>query len=192
MRLGCLNGACLLVAMLCVGTAAAQQPPATIDTLIDRILDLRAKKAELDKQEAAARTELDAAVKAQRERLDKLGVTPPPPGPKPVDALVLKLREAFETDKGTRDEVLQLAALYREAAKLSASKDVPSSRELLRRVRDAGTALVGPDSLTGTRTVAAGELAAVLGAPSDAAMTDAQRVAVAALFARLATILEAF
>lgn len=191
MRIGCLNGACLLTVMSIASTSLAQQPP-TIDGLIDRVLELRAKKAELDKQEAAALVELQAELKKQRDRLDKLNIPgpEPAPGPKPVDPLVQKVREAIAADKGTREDVLQLAALYHEAAKLANSKDVPSGKEFLRRVREASSSIVGADVLTSLRTLAATELGGVLGVPSDAFLTDTQRAAVAKLFERLAAILE--
>lgn len=191
MRLGCLNGACLLAALSIASASFAQQPP-TIDNLIDRVLDLRKQKAELDKQEAAALAELQAELKKQKDRLDKLNIPgpEPAPGPKPVDPLAAKIKTAIATDKGTREEVLQLAALYHEAAKLAISKDVPSSRELLRRVREASAALVGADVLTSLRTLVAAEVGSILGNPGDAMLTDTQRKATAELFTRLAAILE--
>jgi hypothetical protein len=50
------------------------QQPQTIDQLIDSLTDIRVKKAELDKQEQAVITAIREKLKAQRERLNKMGV----------------------------------------------------------------------------------------------------------------------
>jgi hypothetical protein len=58
--------------------ATPPAPPAqqtqTIDQLIDSLTDIRAKKVELDKQEQAVITAIRERLKAQRERLNKMGV----------------------------------------------------------------------------------------------------------------------
>jgi len=115
----------------------------------------------------------------------------PPPPPKP-DALKKKLQEAYVVDKGEAADARQLAALYRQAVKLAADKTIPTTKELLRRVRVAGESLVEPGTLSEVRKVVAGELAVVLGAPSDDPITDGQRLAAAAVFGKLAEILEGF
>ena len=81
-----------------------------------------------------------------------------------------------------------MAALYRQAATLAADATVATSGELLKRVRDAGGSLIGPDALKDVRRAAGAELAAVL--PTDAPLSDAQRDQAAKLFVRLATTLE--
>jgi hypothetical protein len=120
---------------------------------------------------------------------------PDDPAPQPSAELRQKIADAYATDKGSRADATQLAALYKEAAKLCVKKtagvyDCPSSKELLRRVREAGASLVGPDVLTAVRTVAATVLADQLGMPSDDALTDAQRRAAADAYLKLAACLE--
>jgi hypothetical protein len=119
------------------------------------------------------------------------GPNPKPPDP-PPDILRTKLKAALDSDATTpelkREQAKDLAALYRAAAKLSADSAVPTSGELLRRVRDAAGTLIGPDALKEVRRVAGGELAALL--PTDATLSDAQRVSSAALFRKLASLLE--
>jgi hypothetical protein len=157
----------------------------------ESIEDLAARLATERKAAAATEAELRARLAELNTLLRDLGINPDaPPGPRPVDALAKKLRDAFAADKGKKDDALSLAALYRQAATLARDPGVPSSGELLRRVREASATLVGPDALPGLRTVVAGELAAALGRPSDLALTDAQRQACADLFAKLAAILE--
>jgi hypothetical protein len=117
-------------------------------------------------------------------------VPPPPPPPPPIpDPLRQSVRDALALDKAKPDDVLLLAALYREAAKLSVSAEVPSSRELLRRVREAGASLL-PDVLVSVRRVVASELANALGKSNDEPLTEAERKRSAELFAKLAGILE--
>jgi hypothetical protein len=178
-------GLALLLACLSATPARPADPP---------IEELAAKLAEKRKEAAALEAELRERLKAFNALLVELGITPdvpptPPVPPKP-DALARKLRDAFLADKGAKDDALSLAALYRQAAALARDAGVTSSAELLRRVREASAALVGPAALPSLRTVVAGELAATLGTPSDAAFTDAQRKACADLFARLAVLLE--
>lgn len=172
------------------------QPP-TVDQLIDRLVETRKQLTALQKTEAAQVAELKARLKELQDKLAQLGVTPVPPDPapppKPVDPLAQKVRDAYAADKGTRDDALQLAALYRQAATLTGDAGVPSSAELLRRVQEASKAvLADPDLLLGVRTVVAGELLTALGMSSDAPLTAAQRKGAVDLFTRLAAILEGF
>jgi hypothetical protein len=127
-----------------------------------------------------------------------IGDAPPGPGPNPKppnpppDVLRAKLKAAFDSDSADpaqkREQAKDLAALYRAAAKLAEDSAVPTSGELLRRVRDAAGTLIGPDALKEVRRIVGGELAALL--PTDAALTDTQRTTAAALFRKLAAILE--
>lgn len=125
---------------------------------------------------------------------------PPAPGPTPdpipSPELKRKILDAYATDRGAKADAVQLAALYREAAKLAQKRtgdkfDAPSSKELLRRVREASANLIGPDVLTAVRTVAAVELADQLGMPTDDPLTDVQRRAAADCYLRLAAALDA-
>ncbi len=127
-----------------------------------------------------------------------IGEAPPGPGPNPKppdpppDTLRTKLKAALDADAAPgemkREQAKDLAALYRAAAKLAEDSAVPTSGELLRRVRDAAGTLIGPDALKEVRRVVGGELAALL--PTDAALTDTQRTSTAALFRKLASLLE--
>ena len=54
--------------------AVAPQPSPSIDQLIKSLTDIRAAKAELDKQEQAVLQSLKAKLKEQREVLKKMGV----------------------------------------------------------------------------------------------------------------------
>jgi hypothetical protein len=113
----------------------------------------------------------------------------PMPPPKPVDDLKKKLGAAAAADGALKADVVQLAAIYREAAKAAADKDVPHSRELLARVRKVSSALLGDDALPATRGVVAEELLAALGMSSEEPLTDGQRRRAAELFGRLAELL---
>jgi hypothetical protein len=111
----------------------------------------------------------------------------PPPAPDPLKA---KLGIAVTADKAAKADVLQLAAIYREAAKVAADPEVPTSKELLGRVRQVSSALIGPDALPAVRGAVAQELLTVLGMSSEEPLTAAQRRKAADLFARLAAVLE--
>lgn len=119
------------------------------------------------------------------------GPNPKPPEP-PPDSLRAKLKAAFDADpappEAKREHAKDLAALYRAAAKLAEDSAVPTSGELLRRVRDAAGTLVGPDALREVRRAAGRELSALL--PTDAPLAPTHRTSAAALFRKLATILE--
>ena len=184
----------LLVAPVC---ACAQEPSPSIDQLIAKIADLRKQQAELRKQEEGAAADLKLRLKELQDRLDQLGLfgPPKPPDPKPpepVDRLRAKLKAAFDGDGAAlefkREQAKDLAALYRQAAALAADVTVATSGDLLKRVRDAGSSLIGPDALKDVRRAAGAELAAAL--PTDAPLSDAQRDQAAKLFVRLATTLE--
>lgn len=119
------------------------------------------------------------------------GPDPKPPRP-PPDSLQAKLKAAFDTDSAPRERKREhakdLAALYRAAAKLAEDESVPTSGELLRRVRDAAGTLIGTDALREVRRVVGNELSALL--PIDVALSSTHRSSVAALFRKLAAILE--
>jgi type IV secretory pathway VirB10-like protein len=117
------------------------------------------------------------------------GAAPPVPPP-PPDALRARLADAMARDRGAKPDVMQLAAVYREASKVAADPDVPHSKELLTRLRKVKESLLGPGVLPGVRAVAAEELLAALGMSSEEPLTDQQRARAAALFTRLATHLE--
>jgi hypothetical protein len=118
--------------------------------------------------------------------------TPPiPPKPKPPDELRKRLSAAIAADKATSADVLQLAAVYRESVKVVNDAELPSSKELLRRLREVSASLLTtPDAMTTVRELVAMELASLLGPPSDEVLTVAQRKLAAELFNRLSTTLE--
>ena len=58
--------------------APAPAPTPTVDQLLDRLTELRRQKAELEKQEQATVKQLRDKLKAQTERLEKLGIAPEP------------------------------------------------------------------------------------------------------------------
>jgi hypothetical protein len=113
-----------------------------------------------------------------------------PPDPKAPDELKEKVRAALDRDKPKKADALQLAAIYREAAKLLADPEAITSAELLRRLRAVSADLVGPDVLPAVRAAVAEQLLAVLGMTSDEPITDARRKRAAELFLRLAVLIE--
>lgn len=194
----------LLALALCCAPLAAQDPapPPSIDQLAAEVVAIRTKRAELDRSESEKLGAIAAELKRQRELLEKLGLdgpapkppvpVPPPAPPAPADPIKAKLKAAYDADQAPADarrsQALDLAALYRQAAGLAKDSTVTSAGDLLARVRDAGKALVGADSLKEVRRVAGAELGALL--PTDAVLTDEQRSAAAALFAKLAAALD--
>lgn len=193
------------LASLFVAFAARAQdaPPPSVDSLVAKIGELRRQRAELDKAEAAARAALQAELKRIADLIDRLGpdvappdVRPKPPAPPlPADPLAARVREAIRASAGTdaekRAQCLDLAALYRAAAKLATDTgQFPDAAALLARLREAAASMIGPDALREVRRLVAGELAAVLPTVSDAPLTDAHRAAAAKVFERLAALLE--
>ena len=189
--------AMLFVLLTAGALTAADETSPSIDQLIERITDLRAKQAALKKQEDTAAVELKAELKKQQDRLDKLNLPDvpkpvPPKPPEPVDPLAKKLKAAYDADPAQlekrRESAKDLAELYRQAAVLAADEGVATSGDLLKRVKDASATLVGVDALRECRRVVAMELGALL--PTDDALTGEQRAGVAALFKKLAVILD--
>lgn len=163
----------------------------SLEQLLEKHAELH--KATIDAQNAEAASL--AAIKARyKDITDKINRLLPNPGPDikpPVDVLAGKLREAFGT--GNPNDAKALAALYREAAKLCEDAALESGNQLNAKLAQASTAMVGKDVLIPLRKVVLGELQLILGAnPTDEPLTDVQRKAAAALFVRLATILEGF
>ncbi|VTS01518.1 unnamed protein product [Gemmata massiliana] len=113
--------------------------------------------------------------------------------PVPVDALRTKILDALRGAAGTSEEkavwVKDLAALYRAAKKTCADKSLTTTDQLKAKLREAATALLdGDEPLKEVRQVVAGELAALFAGDQ---LTDANRDAAAALFVKLAAVLEA-
>ena len=176
----------------------AAQPASTWEPIDD--LDLRTfeagKYAAFVAPPGRYRVVVTAADGSRTRLVLVVGDVPPDPKPKPpdppADPLRAKLKAAYDADASPKrqDQAKDLAALYREAAKLAADGTVATSGDLLARVRAASASLVGPDALKGVRQVAAAELVAVL--PTDAPLSGDQRAAAAALFLKLAELLDGF
>lgn len=115
----------------------------------------------------------------------------PGPAPKTPDELREKVAAALAKDKPSKADITQLAAVYREAARVAADPAVTTSADLMGRVRRVSASLLGPDALPTVRGAAAEELLAALGMTSDEPITDRQRKRAGELFARLADVLEA-
>jgi hypothetical protein len=181
--------------------ARADDAPASVDSLVAKLTDLRKQRAALDKAEAEVRAALKAELKRITDLVAKLDpdappVVPPDVKPKPVDPLAAKVRDAVKDSVGTdaekRKQCLDLAALYRAAGKLvTDSAQFPDADSLLTRLRQAAVQMLGdPDALREVRKLVAGELAAVLPTVADAPLTDAHRAGAVRVFERLAEILE--
>jgi hypothetical protein len=125
---------------------------------------------------------------SQYELVGGTGPKPPPPS----DPLKARLAAAFAADPAPASEkhghAKDLAELYRQAAKLSASADVATAGDLLARVKAAAVTLVGADALKGVRSEAGKELGLLF--PADGPLSPEQRTRAAELFGRLATILD--
>lgn len=195
----------LSLSFLVLTTAFAQaQPPGSLD-------DHAAKIAALKQSLQALKTAGDAMKVAQADFDIKLaavlgnkpgpGPTPPPvpPNPTPVDPLAAKLKDAFLADAGTKDQAKKLADLWQGASNMMVQVEADgktyhytSTLQIINAVLEVtnNPNWLGPTALPKTRALIGTELADAIGVPSDAALTDAQRSAAAALFGKLATILE--
>lgn len=189
----------------CAPTLSAQDSPTpSVDSLVAKLAELKRQRAALDKSEAEVRGQLKAELKRIADLVGKLDVdaphvVPPDVRPKPpepaADPLRDRVRDAIRASAGTdaekRKQCLDLAALYRAAAKMAPdAEQFPDADALLTRLRQAAANLVGADALREVRRVVAGELAAVLPTVADAPLTDAHRAAAVKVFERLAAILE--
>lgn len=189
-----------LGATVAVPIGAAQEPKPSIEQLVGRVIELRKQRADLKKQEDAAVADLKAELKRLQELLAELDlpdVKPPVPPKPPADPLAAKLKAAFDADppadpETKREYAKLLAALYRAAEELARDETVSTSGELLAQVSTAAAGLLkdppGMKKLAGTRKVVNAELAALL--PTDDTLTADQRAATAALFKKLAAILD--
>lgn len=191
----------LLLLALAPLAARADDAPPSVDALVAKLAELRKQRADLDRKEADLRGQLKAELKRIADLVGKLDVDAPPVvPPKPpepaADPLRDKVRDAIRASAGTeavkRGQALELAALYRAAAKVVLdAAQFPDSDALLARLRQAAAQMLGdPDALREVRRVVAGELASVLPTVADAPLTDAHRAGAVRVFERLASILE--
>ena len=116
---------------------------------------------------------------------------PPPPGP--ADPLAAEFGRLFAADDtpGKAAHLAQLAALYQEAVTFAARPEVRTAGDLAARIRTAAATLLPADALTAIRQRIADEIVEHLPVESDRPLDAATRSAAAALFARIATSLEA-
>lgn len=194
-----------LILLIAFTFGASAQPPApapspTIDQLIDKVLDLRKQKAELDKQEAATLAQLQTLMKELQDRLDKLNVKPPkPPDPLVPDALGEVLKAAYKRDQdskaGTRSNLADLASLWKMAGKLVLQKnsdvyEVNSSADLMVAIRKAAASMDLPMTVfPKLRKEIGDQVLSALGEETGTPYTEAQREAAAALFTKIGAIL---
>jgi hypothetical protein len=115
----------------------------------------------------------------------------PPPRPDPNDPLLADLKAAYlaESSATKAADLVQLAAVYREAVEFSKSADAAKVSDLVAKVRAIAARLVPPAALTGVRQRIATELSKTF--PHDGPLTAESREAAAAAFARIAGALEA-
>jgi hypothetical protein len=193
----------LLLLALAPLAARADDAPPSVDALVTKLAELRKQRADLDRKEADLRGQLKAELKRIADLVAKLDpdappiVPPKPPEPlPPVDALRDKVRAAIKASAGDdaakRRQCLDLAALYKQAAKLVPDAgQFPDADALRTRLREAATAMLGSDEvLREVRRVVAGELAGVLPTVADAPLTAEHRAGAVKVFERLAGILE--
>ncbi len=117
----------------------------------------------------------------------------PPVPPTPPSALRVKLQAAFAADvtpptAAARDAARKdLAVLWKKGAELTTDPGVTTTAQLLDRMRQAGTFLVGADALPATRKAVGEFLAAELSA--DRPLDAATRARAAAMFREVADAL---
>jgi hypothetical protein len=192
----------LAALLTCAAPLSAQDSPTpSVDSLVAKLADLKRQRAALEKSEAEVRGQLKAELKRIADLVAALepDAVPKPKlvdPPVPVDPLAAKVRDAIKVSAGDdvtkRKQCLDLAALYRAAAKLAPdAAQFPDADALLARLRQAAAQMLGdPDALREVRRVVAGELAAVLPTVADAPLTDAHRAGAVKVFERLAVLLE--
>lgn len=121
---------------------------------------------------------------------------PPPKPPEPIDALKAAVAKAY-ADDASPDKAEQrknLAALYRAASDLATKKNAKGEYAdatlgaFLARLQTASDDFVGDAALKGVRQIVRGELNKLFA--TDGPLADADRLKLAALFTRLATILD--
>lgn len=180
------------------------QPVPTIDNLIDKVLDLRKQKAELEKAETAALLQLQTLLAEQQKRIDELGMRPKPPDPVPKpDKLVEALKAAHKMDadagKGTKEQLASLASLWKMAGELALQKNskefaIESSADLMAAIRKAAITLNLPTDTVfpALRKQIGAEVFERLGEEVFTPFTDEQREQSAALFKKIGEVLSGF
>lgn len=168
-----------------------------VEALVDKVVELRKQRSDIEKQEAQTLAEIRARLEALERRLNQLGPDPPvpkpPDPPAPADPLSQTLRNAYALDTGANkaEQVKILAELYKQAAALADSHDVLTTADLKARIDGAAAALgLDGSGVIGVRRAIAAELLRVLG-PTDPPkpLTNELRQAAAQLFNRIGVAL---
>lgn len=166
----------------------APADPPTLEALVDKVGAIRQQRAELEKQEAATLAEVRARLKALEDKLGRIDPkpVPPPEPPKPADPLAVALKAAYLTDAGAgkASQVKDLAELYKQAADLAGNEGVPSTGQLMERIRQAALTLK-IDGLLTCRKLIAAECAAVLGTDPETKLDGETRAKARTLFLRV-------
>lgn len=175
----------------------AADPP-SLESLVDKVLELRKTRSELERQEAAAISEIRTRLRGIEEKLANIDPpVPKPPEPKPpdpvppnpADPLVAALRAAYAADSGGNkaEQVKLLAELYLQAGKLSADPAVTTTAALKNRI-DGAAAALGLDgtAVFAVRRLIAEEIRKVLGnIDPPVALTSELRKSAEAVFIRI-------
>lgn len=122
-----------------------------------------------------------------------VGEPSPVPPPEPTDKLTAEFQQLFSADASANkaEHLAQLAALYREAVAFADRPEVKTAGDLAARLRTAAATLLPADALVAIRKRIADEIVRQLPVESDRPLDAATRSTAAALFARIATSLEA-
>lgn len=140
--------------------------PATLDALVDKVIEIRKQRADLQKAEESALAEVRARLKAIEEKLNQIDVKPPqpvPPQPNPGDPLSLAIKAAFgEATPQKVEQCKLLAELYLQASVLAAKEDLATTAQLMGKISEASRGL-GIDGLMPVRVLIANECKAALG-----------------------------
>lgn len=116
------------------------------------------------------------------------GPQPPGPGPSPTDPFWPVLKTAYEQETD-REKVQLLAGVYREGVKVTADTKIATVKQLTAVLHSAAQSLLG-DGLAKTRRALADEINAKLPATDVTPLDDDSRKKYAALYERLAGLLE--
>lgn len=194
--------ALLLVSPWATTPLRAQDEKPSVDDQLTKLAAVKKQKAdllkqvaELDKTAAALVLEIQDQLRQLGRRLEEINGTPLPPGPTPpgpvnppADPLKARIRAAYDADPGSpadkRQWAIELSGYYSAAveSKLADDRTITTAGQLIERIRKTTT--LDRTKLTGARTVAAQEIAAVLGT-IDTPLDDAKRKAVTTLFQRI-------
>lgn len=150
--------------------------------------DLLKQVADLDKSAVALVLDIQEQLRQLGRRLEEINGTPIPVPVNPTDQLKARIRAAYDADPGSpadkRQWAIELAGYYSAAveSKLADDHTITTAGQLIERIRKTTT--LDRSKLTGARTVAGQEIAAVLGT-IESPLDDTKRKAVTVLFQRI-------